>query len=448
MNRRLFLTGVGGSFLALPMLESLSKRASARDAEPAVPLFVMRTGNGVQQADGDEPDRFWPVQTGELTRSLLRDRDAGRCVSELASYADRLVLVKGSGFAFEPVSCGHAQAANQLLTATEPLPASNYHTYAAGESIDTRVARTFAANHGEPLALYTGPRVGYLEEVLSYRGPAAPRAAEDSPLAAFQRLVGGTGGFDPNVDRRRTSINDLVRAQLVDLRSRGLSGRDRERLDAHLQAVRDFEIGFCELSDDLEQRMALLDGQGTLNDNRIAMAELHLELVALAFACGAVRAATLQVGDGNDSTEYTIDGERYPSFHFVSHRIYSNEDQGAPILGAVDMHHQIDRLHARLFRHFLDRLDELGVLDQAVAVWCSDLGTGRSHSQQNIPWVIAGGASGRLRTGRFVDLGGVTHDRVLNTLGAACGVTNDAGQPLDDFGDARLDGGVIEELLA
>ena len=60
--------------------------------------------------------------------------------------------------------------------------------------------------------------------------------------------------------------------------------------------------------------MANLSGLGTLNDNRLTVARMHMDLVALAFPCGYARAATLQIGDGNDGTEYTINGQRLPSF--------------------------------------------------------------------------------------------------------------------------------------
>ena len=53
----------------------------------------------------------------------------------------------------------------------------------------------------------------------------------------------------------------------------------------------------------------------------------------------------LQIGDGNDATQHTINGVRLPSFHQISHRIYSDGSEGDPIVGAVDMHHDLDRLH-------------------------------------------------------------------------------------------------------
>lgn len=444
-SRRLFLRGLGGVALGLPFLEA--QRAVAAPT-PHYAVFV-RQGNGVAQADNGEPDQYWPRNTGAVTRaSLLADGD--RALSELADHAERLLLVKGVQFAYPGNGCGHSGGGNQCLTAAKVStdPSGNL-SLAMGESIDNHVARQFANNGGEPLTLYSGPRYGYIEEVLSYRGPLDLRPAEDDPWNAYLRMVGGTS-TDAQLDDRRRSVNDLVRGQMQRLLGRtDLSASDRQRLELHFDAIRDFEQLSCSLSEDEEQQMASLAGQGTLDDNRLVVSRLHCELIAIAFACDHVRAATLQVGDGNDATQYTVDGVRTPSFHQISHRIYSDGSYGDPIVGAVDLHHQIDRLHLQVFRHLLDRLAAHGILDQSIAVHTNDLGAGVSHTYRNVPFIVAGRGDGLLKQGRFVDLGGdVTHNRLLSTLISACGIRKGNGDLVDDFGDADLPRGTLSELIA
>ncbi|MEN0064125.1 MAG: hypothetical protein AAGA48_18385 [Myxococcota bacterium] len=63
-----------------------------------------------------------------------------------------------------------------------------------------------------------------------------------------------------------------------------------------------------------------------------------------------------------------------------------------------EMHADVNRLHLRVFVHFLDRLFEHGILDRSVVVWCSDIATG-SHRYTNLPWIIAGRGDSSLRTG-------------------------------------------------
>lgn len=183
---------------------------------------------------------------------------------------------------------------------------------------------------------------------------------------------------------------------------------------------------------------------------------MQCDIIALAMSGGLTHAATLQIGDGNDSTEYVIGGVKQPRFHQITHRIYSDGATGDPIPDAFEKHHQIDRIHARMFKYLLDKLSAYKLptgtlLDQGVAVWTNDLATGPGHRYDNLPFVIAGGAGGYLKQGQYVDATEakklVTNNRILNTLGAAVGVKNAAGGPLDDFGDPSLAKGQIPVML-
>ena len=447
-SRRAFLTGIGGVTLALPLLESMRQQAYAQDATPHYSVFV-RQANGVAQEHNGEPEQYWPRALGPITQASLAGVDADRAVSELADYADRMLLVTGTEFAFPSNGCGHSGGGNQCLTAARVSAyPSGQHSLAEGESIDNYIARMHPNNGGEPLTLYTGPRGGYLDEVLSYRGPLDRRAAEDDPWNAYQRMIGGEQPLDLLLEGRRKSVNDLVREQMQGLlRRTDLSGADRQKLELHFDSVREFEKLSCFLSEDEEQAMASLLGQGTLNDNRETVARMHMDLIAIAFACDFARSATLQIGDGNDSTQFTINGERLPSFHQISHRIYSDGSDGPPIEGAIEMHHNIDRLFLNLFRHLLERMDGYGILDQSIAVLTNDLGDA-THSFRNIPYVIVGGGDGSLAQGQFVDGGGATHNQVLNTLISATGLRRADGGPIEDFGDASLAPGRLSQMLA
>ena len=64
-----------------------------------------------------------------------------------------------------------------------------------------------------------------------------------------------------------------------------------------------------------------------------------------------------------------------------------------------------------------------------------------------MPYLLAGNAGGALKTGQYLDLGGVANNKILNTIGAAVGCTNEAGGPLDDFGDPALEKGRLDALV-
>ncbi|MEQ1501002.1 MAG: DUF1552 domain-containing protein [Myxococcota bacterium] len=454
-SRRAVLRGIGGVTLALPFLESLAGR-SAGAAAPEVPhpAVFLRQGNGVQQADNGEPDRYWPRSLGAISTQSLSNGDADRAVSELAAFADKLLLVSGTRFYdTSDVFCGHSGGGNQVLTAAQvSTNPSGAGSLSMGESIDNYIARHFSNNGGEPLTLYTGPRYGYLEEVLSYRGPMDLRSAEDDPWTAYLRMVGGDTTDNLLIGRRK-SVNDLVRAQMTTLLGRtDLSASDRQRLELHFDSIRDFEVLSCNLSGDEEQAMQDMSGFGTRDENRIACAMLHCDLIAIAFACDFARSATLQIGDGNDATQYTVGGVRLPSYHQISHRIYSDGSEGAPIDGAIDMHHEIDRQMLQVFAHLLEKLDGYGILDNSLAVMTNDLGAGVSHTYNNVPWVIAGKGDGLLKQGQYVDArvgyNTTTHNKLLNTLISATGLRKSNGDLVDDFGDPSLEQGTIDAMIA
>ncbi len=460
LSRRGFLTGLGGVVVALPFLETFApKKAEAGQADVLPYAIFCRQGNGVQQLTSDEPERFWPsFAAGPITTAMMQ-ADTDRTVSELAVHASKLNLVRGIKFNFPGNGCGHSGGGNQCMTAAQVSadPAGNL-SLSMGESLDNRIQRELQPGV-EPLAVYVGRKYGYLDEVMSYRGPKQLRAAENNPYNVYKDLF-GLSTIDPEalkiLQSRRKSVNDLVRGEMQSLMSRtDLSKADHERLDLHFQSIRDLEIGIiCGVSNgdvaNLDAAQANID-----NDDMFeTLCKLHMDLVVLAMACGSTRSATLQFGSGNTGTEFTIDGVKQKSYHKISHRIDSDGATGAPIPNADILHHKIDQLHANLFKYLLDKLDAVKLaqgtlLDAGVSVWLNDLGE-KYHSYNHVPHIMAGSAKGFLKTGQFIDLGDnqVTNNKILSTIGAALGCKNGNGGALDDFGDPGLEIGHVDQLIA
>jgi hypothetical protein len=463
--RRLFLTGAAGVTVGLPFLETFASRP-VRAAGPDDPGFVvfMRQGNGCSQAlqysDPAEPEMFWPRNLGALTTAALA-ADSDRATSELSAYADDLLLVRGVRGALSIGGCGHARGALQALTAqpTGDAEATN-NSLALGESLDNRIARELNANATGPLTLAAMRPYGFLDSVLSYRGANDRRGAQTNPKVAFDNIMGLVDLDESSanaITARRKSVNDLVRDQMQTLLGRSdLSSDDRTRLDLHFTAIRDLEIRLAEcapLDAPTVAAINAIDGEHQDGNRIVEIAELHIDVIALALSCGYTHAATLQIGNGNDATRYWWNGEQFPSYHWISHRIFADGSDGDPIPDAQSKHSAVDRIHARLFGRLIDRLSayttETGtLLQKGVCVWMNDLSNGPPHSVNNLPYVLAGGADGFLRTGVYVDAGDVTHNKMLNTLATAVGLRKGNGDPVDDFGHESLEGGLIDEMMA
>jgi hypothetical protein len=332
-----------------------------------------------------------------------------------------------------------------------------------GESIDNRIVRELGGAGVEPLTLRAGPRSGYLDDVLSYRAAGDRRSAESNPYNAYKALFGlpdQSALEQERAAKRRKSVNDLVRSEMTALLSnQRLSKDDRYRLDQHSQAIRDLEVGMqCALPPELLMPISLETTKQAESDAGVQVAaRFQAQVIALAMACGKAPAATLQIGNGNDQTQYTIDGTTLERFHHISHRINSDggAGSGTDIVDADLKHHKVDKMFAGIFRDLLDALSSHTtptgtLLDDGVAIWLNDLSNGPPHGLTNMPYVCAGSCGGALKTGAYVDAGAgkyVTHNKFLNTIGAAVGCKNGAGAPLDDFGDSALEKGRITVML-
>jgi hypothetical protein len=464
VGRRVFLRGAASVVVALPILESLLPRGvSAQSAAHRYVVF-MRQGNGVQQGLGQEPDRFWPSSLGALTTASMR-ADNGRAVSVLAELAAKLLVVRGCEMrAIVDVGCGHASGGLLCLTAARANGRNVEKSLATGESIDNRIERALSGAGREPLTLRAGPRSGFIDDVLSYRASGNRRVAESNPYNAYKAMFGlsaGTASLDQQRGLRQKSVNDLVRGEFAQLLSgTKLSRDDRDRLAQHQQAIRDLEVGMqCALPPALLDPLSKVTTSQAESDAGIVQTvKLQSQVIALAMACGKVHAATLQIGNGNDQTQYTINGQKYERYHHISHRINSDGADGSTIANADLKHHEIDKLFAGMFRDLLRELDARKtptgtLLDDGVAIWLNDLSNGPPHSTQNMPYICAGSCGGALKTGVYVDAGDVaakkfvTHNKFLNTIGAAVGCKNASGAALDDFGDPTLAKGRIPQML-
>lgn len=471
MHRRTFLRGVGGAVLGLPVLEGLALRSAWAQSQTAVTdqtfAIFFRQANGVAQAWNEEPERFFPRQMGALTDASMQ----GRATGELAAFKDQLLVLQGVNYRGFNYGDGHANGALQALTGRGPtVEGAAGGSQAAGESIDHRIGRELNPEGRDSLFLYAGRNGGWLGGAcISYRGSGDRRSAINNPYTAYLNLIGGEAGLDPEAQRRlvqrRESVNDLIRGQLQRLLSDpSLSSADRQRLDLHLSSVRDLEVQLtCRLSED-QARMLENQSPGfdsTDGADTLRTARLHMEVAALAVACGANRSVTIQVGSGNDgSTRYhhEVTGQPMANFHYLSHRRQSHGSDGAVIPDADVLHHYVDLQFARTFRHLLERLDAYespnggSLLGQGIAVWYNDNANGPPHGRWNVPWVVAGSAGGYLRQGQQIDVSGGSrdpnHTRLLNTLGTAVGLRSSGRDVLDDFGDPSSPRGLLDPIIA
>jgi hypothetical protein len=428
-NRRRFLQGAGGVAIALPFLEGLPERSAWAQSAPPVFSFYMVAACGVVAKS------FFPAATGPLTTaSLMAATD--RATSVLAPHAANLLFVRGVNHPRPTAGgCGHAQGLCHALTAA-PSSGQGNSAYSGGPSADVVLAPIVNAAGVEPLNLYAGNRKnGYIAERISFKGSGAGqvRSADDNPYTLYTKLVGlaGSGGTPtPMANQllvRRKSVNDLVRGELSSLLgSSALSSDDRQRLKQHFDAIHDAEntmtgmaTAACSATGVSTTQIEALRTFAFKTNGMIEdVAKLHMELVAMTFACNFNRVVTMQWGDGTDATKYNVPTNATLGnweFHHISHRVQSNSATGSNAT-AEKAHYEIDRMRMETLKYGLDQFAARGLLDKSIILWTNHVAEGPSHSGSNVPHIIAGSGGGYLKQGQYVDGGNVGNNKLFNTL--------------------------------
>jgi hypothetical protein len=216
-----------------------------------------------------------------------------------------------------------------------------------------------------------------------------------------------------------------------------LSAQDRQTLDAHLTLVRDVErrlsLGLGDCTKPPEP--PALDPVSETDMEHIA--ELELDLLALAFACDLTRVASFQISTALNRIRYPW-VESLGEGHALSHTGASDVDAKAQLLRRQAWHAS---LIARLFDHLATVPEGDGsALDNTLLFWGNEVSMGTTHTHDNMPFILAGG-TWAFRTGRFLTYSGDSHANLLVSLLNAMGV--DQGT----FGNADYCTGPLSGLV-
>lgn len=467
LNRRMFLRGLGGVAVALPLLESLLPRTVAAQSTAASKrLVVFFTCNGVNRA------RFFP--TTEMGSPLTAASFTGTALEPVADYAGKLLVPRGisqapEGYGREGNGCDHAKGMGTKLTAQDLQDTDD--RYARGISVDQAIAAAVNPGGREAMTLQVGRRGSGVLAHISYRGAGEPVTGENNPWLAYRDFMGMGDTTDPGnqeaafrIANRRQSVLDIVRSDFESLKAAGLGKADRDKLDAHFQTIREIEGSMtgggpspvaCNLPALTETELMNIDPE-TVEDevNYKHMGKLLLDVMALALACGHTKVASIQWGTGSGGPIFKWDGMNHEvNHHKLSHGSFfddcfpgdTREKCASEPVGWEESLFQIDRWHAGQFKYLLDKLNAYeegsgSVLDNSMVMWLNELSDGRAHSWYDLPTVIAGSAGGYLKQAQHIDLSegeGVEnftakkapHNRLLITAMKAMGLAN------EQFGD-------------
>lgn len=373
-SRRLFLRGTGVA-LALPLLEAFAFRKPSlaaetkAEAEPPRRLLCINTTLGLHT------ENLFPKQTGKTY--------------EPSPYLDVIKDFRNdytvfSGLSHPDVDGGHSAEASYLTAAPHPRADSFKNTISLDQYAVERLApdTRFAS-----LVLSSASSRG-----LSYTRSGVQIPASERPSQVFKKMfVEGTPAeVRTQVERlsQGESIMDTIHAEAKAL-ERDLGKRDREKLAEYFSAVREVEQRLQKAQSWAKQPKpvvaAKLPVDVTDSKEVAARVRLMVDLMCLAFQTDSTRFITFAFSGMNAVPK--IDGVTQ-DWHNLSHH-----GQDPAKLAELKI---IEIEQMKLFGELLAKMkssEEKGrsLLDQTIVLFGSNLGNASSHSNINMPIVVAGG---------------------------------------------------------
>lgn len=380
LSRRRFLRGTGIA-LSLPFLESMLAPFARADASgsPLAPGAKPRRMLGICNNLGLLPDQFFPQGHG-------RDYTASPYLAHLQEHrADFSVF---SGVSHPNVDGGHPADICFLTAAPHPGSSSFRNTISLDQHIAERIG---ILTRFPSLTLGVNTR----SRSLSWTGTGVAIPPEDKAAEVFRQLFlqGTPGQVQAQIRKLDTgrSILDTVAGQAKELQ-RGVTARDRDRLDQYFTSVRD-----------LEQRLQASRGwegrpkpvvkvpppvDPTSPAAYMEKVKLMYDLARLAFETDSTRAITLML-DGVSTPVLEIPDVRITDgYHNLSHHGKSQEKRSQL--------KSIDELHMKLLAGLITDLkavreDGETLLDRTIVLYGSNFGDANQHTCFNLPTILAGG---------------------------------------------------------
>ncbi|MBX3247375.1 MAG: DUF1552 domain-containing protein [Myxococcales bacterium] len=419
LDRRRFLTalGLGAGSLYLPSVIGRGSRAAAQAAPPTRIAFFI-TPHGMVPPTWQMRDPGSLATDHELDLRGLAESDFSRTFQPLHSLRDKLLILDNLTMATsiaesKRVRNGNGHDGNEhhlgqahLLTSTWSVQRSGSTAIGGGRSLDLTIGDAVGVPGRFANRIY-----GFRHQhPYSFAAANEPAPREESPSAAFRDLMGflPSGPSEPSepapptraerLRAARGSVLDFAAGEFERTAPR-LSREDRQKLERHRQLIRDLELSFGGPGGGSGPVGRACDPNVTLEGNALRQ---FARLTALAFSCDVTRVVTYVTGHLQNAD---FGAPSHLNMHQdIAHN--STSDAGGYSPTMAEHMTNYNRAYAAQFATFLQELDSVPegdgtLLDHTVVVWCTELSTG-THWRDRMPRVLAGGAGGYFRTGRYV----------------------------------------------
>lgn len=423
-SRRGFLKAAGMSGAMLPLLNA----DLARAATPPKRLVVFCWSNGIRRNDfwpelgpsksatdwtlpvpGTAPPQQTPValpMLEPLVKEFRNDMIVAGGFDVSALYEAR----KPNYTATPSRGAGHNTMCC-LLTGAYPAQYRDGFQSSGGPSVDQVIGRELAKRHGLafPSLVIGGRANAGFQGTISYAGVDDPGITpENDPSNLFKTLFAGRnlpkGTFD-RLAATRQSVLDYVAPELVRFGGK-FGGEDKQKINAHLQTIRDLENQLKGSASSLEcAAPAAPTVDYRPNDMLPALLKMQSDLLATAFKCDLTRVATFNFENtgGNNiafswlGNEFVGKGDEYPTrqHHDIAHNFFRSD------IGA-HRHSRVNQWFFEQVAYFVRLLKNTpegagSMLDNTAVVVLNSMG--QNHASAGLPCVILGSCGGYFKTG-------------------------------------------------
>lgn len=384
LNRRSYLAAAGAC-IALPFFPSLPAEATTRALKTVATKKRKNAGEADDQprlvcmgvALSMYPGEWNPVEEG-------RNYKTPRLIKPLESLRDDFTLISNTDH--PGVKGGHKGTAAFLSGVYKPERIGQSIIIRNQITIDQLAAKEVGADtRFESMQMSVSSSSN--TDALSWSEKGIPLSAATDPLKVFRKLFAPEK--NPKTKARSMklggSVLDLVHADAKALQ-RELASDDRNRMDDYMSSVRDVEKR-------IERELYWLDepkpGVPPVKNRPTTYhqsLDLMLELTALALQTDSTRVITMGLPGNGPPIE--AGNLRIRNYHGQSHH------GKAPKV--VEELIQIELQHTRSLAKFLARLKSIPaangtLLDHTQVLFGSGLGNASSHSNRDLPVLLAGG---------------------------------------------------------
>jgi hypothetical protein len=270
-----------------------------------------------------------------------------------------------------------------------------------------------------------------------YKGAGQAINPELNPFKTYQTLfaampMGADGMPDPAVQKlfkRRKSVLDYVADSLDRFKTR-VSADDRKIIDGHFASIRSLESELSSLANGKGPSISVtkpaeMSDEDILsgpNANKAYPDIMHayMDMIIAGLSAGVSHVGALQLSDATGkqvSFGSFVQGipeigtgykTKYRNWHDLGHN---------PNFQGTNHKTIADKWCMAEFAAFIKKMQAITepggtMLDNSLVVWGNHMEDGSSHATQTTPWVTAGKAGGKIKTGISVGQGRSTADAI------------------------------------